>query len=470
MCGSVQGVAWADVEDDLPFESELDWMQSGVLHCVPHRERRRGFLSRKGHDKLVHTRGLVALSVEDAERGVAEFSWRNKCLQLAVVRVLPNKERVRARKYFQRFCANSLGSGLVASVAERCNFTAVQRLLQNRGIFVWVYERDGVYAGCSWRLGTASGTCSGALHWDSGKAHVSVGVSGGGFVKRSFVQSGLPPPWVRSCVGASNGNSASSSAPNCRDILVFVPSSSPGLGAFDGAFLVDSFHYMKTSGGKKRNFFPELLAEIEAEFGVRMAAVCSAGAGFEAGSGSAATFAELLHCVPRTCRFIVPIICGNDWYDGFVRPLRASALDAARSFCEKLVEREVCSLSVLGMSSAVWGYDKWMAPLSARRFDEHAAAMAELFGSFGLGSCTGAAELAGLKLADRIGHVHWDGKAVVFGAIKAWVSECMLLLARPPAPVVADGRGLGVGSAPEPPSVPHWWQAVWYSDSNKFYF
>jgi hypothetical protein len=227
---------------------------------------------------------------------------------------------------------------------------------------------------------------------------------------------------------------------------------------------------MKTSGGKKKNFFPELLAEIETEFGVRMAAVCSAGAGLEAGRGSAASFTELLSCVPRSCRFVVPVICGNDWYDGFVRPLRASTLDAARSFCAKLIERQVCSLSVLGMSSAVWGYDAWMAPLSARRFDEHAVTMAGLFESFGLKVCNGAAELAVLKLADRIGHVHCDSKDVLFGAVKAWLSKCMLLLAGPPAPGIGDGWGPDVGVAPAPPIVPNGWEAVCCPDGDGFYF
>ena len=55
-----------------------------------------------------------------------------------------------------------------------------------------------------------------------------------------------------------------------------------------------------------------------AEFGVRMAAVCSGGAGFDPGNGSAASFSELLDCVPRSCRFVVPVVCGNDWYDGFL--------------------------------------------------------------------------------------------------------------------------------------------------------
>ena len=289
----------------------------------------------------MHTLGLASIRVAEVERGGGELSWQNKCLQLAVVRLLPNKDRVGARAYFQRACANSLGSGFAGSATERSNFVSVERVLQKNNKFVWVYELAGAYAGCACRLGAACGACLGALRWDSGKGHVSVGVTfGGGFVKSSFVQSSLPPPWWRSCVGGLDGRQRSS-VPDCRDIFVFVPSSSPGLGTFDGAFIVDSLHYMKTCGGRKQNFFPELLAEIETEFGVRMAAVRSAGAGLEAGHGSAASFTELLSCVPRSCRFVMPVICGNDLYDDFVRPLRASTLDAARSFCAKLIERQV---------------------------------------------------------------------------------------------------------------------------------
>ena len=217
MCGAVRGVAWADVEDDWPSESVLDWMQSGVLLCGNKWERRCGFLSRKGHVKL------VPVMAADGP-GDGELPWEKKCLQLAMTRLLPSKERVRARAYFQRACANSLGSGCVASATERSNLVSVVRLLEKKKRFVWVYERTGEYAGCAWRLGAAGGTCLGALHWDSGNEHVAVGVSfGGGFVRSSFVQSSLPPPWWRSCVGGLDGRQRSS-VPDRRDIFRFVPS------------------------------------------------------------------------------------------------------------------------------------------------------------------------------------------------------------------------------------------------------
>ena len=66
------------------------------------------------------------------ERGGGALSWQNKCLQLAVVRLLPNKERVKARAYFQRACANLVGSGFAASAAERSNFVSVEKNLQKR--------------------------------------------------------------------------------------------------------------------------------------------------------------------------------------------------------------------------------------------------------------------------------------------------------------------------------------------------
>ena len=72
------------------------------------------------------------------------------------------------------------------------------------------------------------------------------------------------------------------------------------------------------------------------------------------------------------------------------------------------------------MSSVTWHY---VGALDIK----YDAACAELDVAF-RGACvsfmSGAAELRGLKLADRIGHVHVESRDVVFAAYFAWV--CML--------------------------------------------
>ena len=82
----------------------------------------------------------------------------------------------------------------------------------------------------------------------------------------------------------------------------------------DGAFVVDSFYYMKYSSGKQVEYLPKLLAEIRAEYGLVFVAVCSGGAAlYNAGNGGA-YFEQLLAHVPDGVRYVISVICGNDIY------------------------------------------------------------------------------------------------------------------------------------------------------------
>ena len=114
--------------------------------------------------------------------------------------------------------------------------------------------------------------------------------------------------------------------------------------------------------------------------------------------------------MPKSCEFIIPIICGNDWYDGFVTDVQGPVLEAARVFCETVLERKLRSFSVVGMSAQTWGYDSWMAPISVKRYDENSKRVADVFDSYGLVVGDGVRELEGIRLSDRIGHIHVDSK------------------------------------------------------------
>jgi hypothetical protein len=193
----------------------------------------------------------------------------------------------------------------------------------------------------------------------------------------------------------------------------------------DGAFLVDSFYYLKRSNGKTTEYFPKLLAELQRDTGLCFVAVCSGGAALAHPSGSGALYTELLARVPIGVRYLIPVICGNDFYAQSVRPVSAAVRNAVVAFGVQARARLCTTLAVVGMSAETWGYTRWMSEASARQYDDNCVEVALEFQELGVYAVRGSHELQNLKLADGIGHVHVDCERFIFDAIKGWVNVCV---------------------------------------------
>ncbi len=168
-------------------------------------------------------------------------------------------------------------------------------------------------------------------------------------------------------------------------------------------------------------YFPRLLAEILHETGLVFMAVCSGGAALEKPGNGGALFVDLLDQVPAGVRFLIPVICGNDFYETSVRPLGGAVRGAAVAFCAKARRVSKTQFAVLGMSAATWQYTSWMTGSSAAQYDVNCDELVRICCESNVYAERGVDELAGLKLADSIGHVHVDSERAVFDAYKVWV-------------------------------------------------
>ena len=124
-------------------------------------------------------------------------------------------------------------------------------------------------------------------------------------------------------------------------------------------------------------------------------------------------------------RFIIAVVCGNDWYDANrVQPLGADVLSAADSLCARMRDRSQEQFAVIGASSETWGYSGWMDLASQRQYDENTRVFIERFSVAGVPATSGAGELRGITLADSIGHVLASSWDIVFEAYRCWVFTC----------------------------------------------
>ena len=154
----------------------------------------------------------------------------------------------------------------------------------------------------------------------------------------------------------------------------------------DGAFLVDSFHYLKAKSGNKTKYFPELLRLLWDTTGFVCCAVCAGGGALVRPGCGAATYMEMLGAVPPSAMFVIPIICGNDYYC-VARPLGAGVLAAARDLCKAARTRGFQLYAVVGASSAVWGYDRKLSAAYASWFDANSESLCAVFMECGV-PCT----------------------------------------------------------------------------------
>ena len=66
-----------------------------------------------------------------------------------------------------------------------------------------------------------------------------------------------------------------------------------------------------------------------------------------------------------------------------------------------------------------------MSGCSTAQYDANCEESVRVFCASDVYAECGVDELVGLKLADRVGHVHVDSERVVFDAYKVWVRACL---------------------------------------------
>jgi len=167
----------------------------------------------------------------------------------------------------------------------------------------------------------------------------------------------------------------------------------------DGAFLLDSFFYMKKENRKKTHdwYLPRLLKDLQTTTGLVFKAVCSGGAALIRPGDGGAFFGELLEHVPGGLSVTVAIVSGNDLLVNWKVPdLDSSVLRAAERLLVDLKAKSLLQYAVVGMSSSTWSYDRWMDADARARYDRNAVELASCFEAAGVRSSTGVAELRGV--------------------------------------------------------------------------
>ena len=92
-------------------------------------------------------------------------------------------------------------------------------------------------------------------------------------------------------------------------------------------------------------------------------AFCSGGGALARPSNGAATYAEMLGEVPSSARYVIPIICGNDYY-GSLQPLQRDVVDAALA-PETTGKLRLAASDVAGINDCALG--RWSNPDACER-------------------------------------------------------------------------------------------------------
>ncbi len=282
----------------------------------------------------------------------AELDW----LQSGVVAAgVPRRDRAggHAGRKKRNQVAHALDGNTARTLADLAEALAIARRRELPG---------GLCTLCSWK-DKRDRYCD-DLHFNSVTHATAVA-----WAQRQVDAGWLNSSWCAPCgssVPVAGGSPASGRDGRARGD-VFKPVGYAGE-AIDGAFVVDSFHYFKRSRSTDK-YFPRLLAEIWRETGLVFIAVCSGGAALQNPGGGGALFVDLLDQVPAGVRFLIPVICGNDFYGTTVVPLAGAVRGAAVAFCDKARRVSKSQFVVLGMSAATLQYTSWMSDSSAAQYD-----------------------------------------------------------------------------------------------------
>ena len=116
-------------------------------------------------------------------------------------------------------------------------------------------------------------------------------------------------------------------------IHVYYPTNCD-LEKLEGAFILDSFEYMKrgSKGKEQVRYMVQLLNYVFLKTRrVFMAVTCPGCTLVDPVCNR--TFEHLLKWVPNSVENIVAIVCANDWYNNWRNALSSNICSAAKSFC-----------------------------------------------------------------------------------------------------------------------------------------
>jgi hypothetical protein len=159
-------------------------------------------------------------------------------------------------------------------------------------------------------------------------------------------------------------------------------------------------------------------------------------------------YSQLLAELPSGLEVIIPVICGNDFYTkGRICVFdEVWSVDAAE-LCDLAVKKASRCFPVVGGSAATWKYDERLPVDQCLLFDAHVQRLREVLEGKNIQFISGANELQGLELGDKMGHYSSASEHIVFDACVSWVTQCHGIL--PGVLPVAESPGLDVF-----PSVP----------------
>ena len=158
--------------------------------------------------------------------------------------------------------------------------------------------------------------------------------------------------------------------------------------------------------------------------------MCAGGSALTNPCGGGLLYSELLKEVPGRVRWLIPVVCGNDFY----KRRRIVEFDPAwqvalEELCTLAKEKAQYTQFILGASAKTWKYTTWMSQEQWALYDSHVQKLCSVVESCGCVACTGAAELGmlgGLVIGDSIGHVSVRSEGLLFDSFCAWVINVVL--------------------------------------------
>ena len=169
----------------------------------------------------------------------------------------------------------------------------------------------------------------------------------------------------------------------------------------------------RSVGWREEYYVARLLRQIWEATGKVFMAVCKGGAAFTP-DRCCVTYAQLLAWVPESVELIVPVSMGNDIYK---RDCDDDVEKSVQDFCVQVRAKATNSFAVFGGSALTWQYGVSVG----QAYDTEVRRCCAIFRSCGVRTVTGAEELVGLMLVDRIGHVDVRCESSVFAAYRTWV-------------------------------------------------
>ena len=140
----------------------------------------------------------------------------------------------------------------------------------------------------------------------------------------------------------------------------------------EGAFLVDSFSQFYANASNWDYYMGRMLLHVYKETGLVFMAVCAGGSALTSPSGGGCRYSKLLAEVPTGLKFILPVICGNDFYKGGrIVEFDTAWLDAVTELCQLVCEKKSRCFAVIGGSAETWQYNRKMCVEQCSLYESH---------------------------------------------------------------------------------------------------